>query len=72
MAVEDLKKDQVVDKKAELLRPLELTAKQLDGSIGWPFKPDKVSIEKDGLPCSTVNDQYTDSDKDFLEKFKKI
>tara|TARA_R100001594_G_scaffold14326_5_gene30436 strand:- start:1129 stop:2454 length:1326 start_codon:yes stop_codon:yes gene_type:complete len=65
----------IVNKKVELLRPLEKTVGQFDALIGWPFQdqPGKGNSKDPAkLPCSGADDQYTDADKNFLEDFKKI
>jgi len=61
----------VVNKKVELLRALERTVGQFNELIGWPFD-DQNPLQKDGLPCSGADGEYTDLDKNFLQDFKKI
>ena len=62
----------VVNNKVELLRPLERTVGQFDSLVGWPFTDQGAGNDKDGLPCSGADGDYTDIDKEFLENFKKI
>tara|TARA_R110002020_G_scaffold128011_1_gene287022 strand:- start:808 stop:2133 length:1326 start_codon:yes stop_codon:yes gene_type:complete len=71
-AIDILQQSQpVVNNKVELLRPLERTVGQFDKLIAYPYTGG-LEPNKDNLPCSEADDEYTEKDKTFLEQFKKI